>query len=83
MDEKKLADFLFEMSEKSRETTRRLLGSDRYYDGFAAGINVAATTIKMSMYEKSTAEECAKQALTAAAMADLFDGLIDVRSSDD
>jgi len=83
MDEKKLADFLFEMSEKSLETTRRLLGSNRYYDGFAAGINVAATTIKMRTHEKFTAEECAKQALTAAAMADLFGDLLDARSSDD
>lgn len=83
MDEKKLADFLFEMSEKSRETTMGLFGSDRYYDGFAAGINVAATTVKTRMYEESTAEECAKQALFAATMADLFVDLLDARPSDD
>lgn len=83
MDEKQVGDFLFEMSEKSRDTTRGIIGNDRFYDGFAAGINVAATTVKTRMYEKSTAEECAKQALTAAAMADLFEGLLDARPSDD
>lgn len=83
MDENKLADFLFEMSEKSLETTRGLSGSDRYYDGFAAGINVAATTVKMSMYEKFTAEECASNALAAAAMANAFEVLLEEMSSDD
>lgn len=83
MDEKKLAEFLFEMSEKSRETARGLPGSDRYYDGFAAGINVAATTIKTSMYEKYTAEECASNALAAAAMANVFEVLLEEMSSDD
>lgn len=83
MDEKQVSDFLFEMSEKSLETTRGLFGSNRYYDGFAAGINVAATTIKMRMHEKLTAEECVKQAITSAAMADLFGYLLDARPSDD
>lgn len=83
MDEKKLADFLFEMSEKSRETARGLLGSDRYYDGFADGINVASTTIKMRMYEKFTAEECASNAVAAAAIADMFGVLLKERSQDD
>lgn len=83
MDEKQLSDFLFEMSDKSRETTRGLLGRDRFYEGFASGINVAATTVKMKMYEEQSPEDCVKSSLVAVALADLVDEALDKDDSDD
>lgn len=83
MDEKQLSDFLFEMSEKSRNTTRGLFGRDRFYEGFASGINVAATTIKMKMYEEHSPEECVNSSLAAVALADIVDSALSREDSDD
>lgn len=76
MDEKQVSDFLFEMSDKARETTRGLFGRDRFYEGVAAGINVAATAVLEKMYEENGPERCAEQALVAVAMVDLVDRAI-------
>lgn len=83
MDEKQVSEFLFEMSDKARETTRSLFGRDRFYEGFASGINVAATTVKMRQYEKSSPGECAHQTLLAATMADIIDNSTSKVISDD
>ena len=76
MDEKQVGEFLLEMSEKARETTRGLFGRDRFYDGVAAGINIAGTTVQQKMYEKYDPERCADQALVAVAMANFVEKAI-------
>ena len=83
MDEKQVSDFLFEMSDKSREKTRNMFGRDRFYGGFASGINVAATTIKMRMYDDLRPEDCVESALLATTMADLVDSALNKADSDD
>lgn len=83
MDEKQVSDFLFEMSERARETTRGLCGRDRFYEGFASGINVAATTVKQRNYEKFGPDDVAKQALMAVALADIFESALSKDDSDD
>ena len=83
MDEKQVSDFLFEMSDKARETTRNMFGRDRFYEGVASGINVAATTIKMRMYDDFKPEECVDSALVAVSMADVVDSVLNKEDSDD
>lgn len=83
MDEKQVSEFLFEMSDKARATTGSLFGKDRFYEGFASGINVAATTVKMRQYEKFSSGECAEQSLLAVMMADIIDGALSKGYSDD
>lgn len=83
MDEKQVSDFLFEMSDKSRETTRNMFGRDSFYEGVASGINVAATTIKMRMYDGFKPEECVESALLAVSMAYLVDRARNKADSDD
>ena len=83
MDEKQVSDFLFEVSERARETTRALVGRDRFYEGFASGINVAATAVKQRHYEKFGPDDVAKQVLMAVALADIFDRALSKDDSDD
>lgn len=70
MDEKQVGEFLLEMSERARETTRCLFGRDRFYEGVASGINVAGTTVLKRMHEGNSPERCAEQALLAVNLVD-------------
>lgn len=83
MDEKQVSDFLFEMSEKAREKARSLIGKNRFYEGVADGINVAATTVRHEMYKKSSVDECAASALKAISINDIISTVFDREFSDD
>ena len=50
-----------------------MVGRDRFYEGFASGINVAATAVKKRHYEKYSPDDVAKQVLMAVALADIFE----------
>lgn len=83
MDEKQVSDFLFEMSVKTRDTTRSIIRKDKFFEGVSAGINVAATTVARKLYEKCSVEECVNSALSAVALADIITSVFEGASSND